>query len=301
MLTDWHGCYDDSWRGIIVSESFAHPAKMARGLLHRIVNRMLDDGWLRKGDIVGDPFGGIGTTGIMCSYHGLRSVSVELEPHFCDFARQNFAEHTRDWRYLGEPLPTVIQGDSRKFAALVPSLDGVITSPPYAECVKGAHGEQETAQESRDARQTPGGSLGQSQRHGGYGVSEWQIGALKDAGLNKVTSYWYAVREVYRQMLAVMKPGAVAAVVVKDYVKGRRRMPVADETAALLATVGFDVFEVTRCHVTKKLQAQLRLDGSLDKRTKDRKSFFRRIAEKRGSPPIDWECVIWCRKQQGAE
>ena len=26
LMTNWHGCYDDGWQGIIVPEAFAHPA-----------------------------------------------------------------------------------------------------------------------------------------------------------------------------------------------------------------------------------------------------------------------------------
>ena len=36
--------------------------------------------------------------------------------------------------------------------------------------------------------------------------------------------------------------------------------------------------------------------GKSDPIHKERKSFFRRLAEKKGSPPIDWEEVIWAIK-----
>jgi len=35
-VIDFHGCYDDNWRDYITPESFAHPAKFARGLVERI-------------------------------------------------------------------------------------------------------------------------------------------------------------------------------------------------------------------------------------------------------------------------
>ena len=37
-VDSWAGCYDDSWQGLITPESFSHPAKMARGLLDRILD-----------------------------------------------------------------------------------------------------------------------------------------------------------------------------------------------------------------------------------------------------------------------
>jgi acyl-CoA synthetase (AMP-forming)/AMP-acid ligase II len=47
---DWQGCYDDSWRELITDESFAQPAKMARGLIVRIFDHAFANGWFRTGD-----------------------------------------------------------------------------------------------------------------------------------------------------------------------------------------------------------------------------------------------------------
>lgn len=38
----WYGCYDDGWGDLITPESYAHPAKMARGLVYRIVKHGID-------------------------------------------------------------------------------------------------------------------------------------------------------------------------------------------------------------------------------------------------------------------
>ena len=64
-INKWHGCYDDGWQGIIVPEAFSHPAKMACGLTRRIFKHALSEGWIKPGDVVVDPFGGIGSTGII--------------------------------------------------------------------------------------------------------------------------------------------------------------------------------------------------------------------------------------------
>jgi hypothetical protein len=78
----WHGCYDGGWQGLLVPDAFAHPAKAARGLLARIFDELAEMGALRPGDIVVDPFGGIGTTGIIAASRGIRSALCELEPRF---------------------------------------------------------------------------------------------------------------------------------------------------------------------------------------------------------------------------
>ncbi|KKN49361.1 hypothetical protein LCGC14_0643370 [marine sediment metagenome] len=412
-ITNEYGLYDGSWKGVITPDSFQHPAKMPYGLLVWIIETGLERGYWQRGELLGDPFGGIGSTGIIGASHGLRVVLVELESRFVELAKQNFELHRHTWQQFGDPLPVIVQGDSREFARIVGevcgavtsppyaesvndsegnriqwekaqeggrnktlgraafgkvygqtpgqigslkagTLNAAITSPPYAESIKGDHKETETAAESRAKRNTPGGSLGQSQRHGGYGATEGNIGNLKEGAVDGcVTSppwakqmntggadgdrpgnlvrkwaesrgrnpdapnclakyeqygdspdnigntssqtYWQAMRQVYEQVYLALKPGAVFCAVLKDYVKNKQRVPLCDDTCALLTSVGFHVFERTRAWVVQETREPSLFGGEVVK-TKSRKSFFRRLAEAKGSPPIDWEEVIWCTK-----
>ena len=51
-MRQWHGCYEGGWNGLIVPEAFAHPAKMAYGLVNRIYDHAFEQGWLSEGDTV---------------------------------------------------------------------------------------------------------------------------------------------------------------------------------------------------------------------------------------------------------
>jgi len=118
-VDEWASCYDLSYRGIIVPEAFGHPAKMSRGLLTRILRHAKEEGWLWPGAIILDPFGGIGSTGILGAYEGYSVVCVELEQKFVDLAKQNIALHAKKLAALGCPQPVIIQGDSRNLQALL--------------------------------------------------------------------------------------------------------------------------------------------------------------------------------------
>ena len=83
--TIWTNCYDGSWKDVIVPEAFSHPAKMSYGLLKRILDHA--GAWLNKGDVIVDPFGGIGSTGILGAYEGYQVVCVELEQDFNRMAK----------------------------------------------------------------------------------------------------------------------------------------------------------------------------------------------------------------------
>lgn len=130
----WHGCYDEGWRDLIVPAAFAHPAKMGRGLVARIFDELFARGAVRRGAIVVDPFGGIGTTAIEGASRGVQVVCCELEPKFVALARENFQLHARDWSDMGRPLPQIVNGDSRQLRANVgPVLaECLVSSPPYA-------------------------------------------------------------------------------------------------------------------------------------------------------------------------
>jgi hypothetical protein len=67
------------------------------------------------------------------------------------------------------------------------SVDAILSSPPYAQTLKGDGTQAETAAESRAKRITEGGSLGQSQRTQGYG-SKGNLGNLKPGDVSAIIS-----------------------------------------------------------------------------------------------------------------
>lgn len=131
QVSEWAGCYDLQWSGFITKQSFAHPAKFSRGLIERIYDYMLQNERVSPGDVVGDPFGGVATGGIIAAYRGLNWIGVELEENFVNLGRGNINLHRGKLTYLTRPLPQLIQGDSRSFDLIV-KAHAIVTSPPYA-------------------------------------------------------------------------------------------------------------------------------------------------------------------------
>lgn len=412
-ILSWAGCYEESWRGLIVDDAFAHPAKFAPGLVRRIYGYMLERGWLAPGELVADPFGGIAGGGIVAAYLGLRWRGVELEPRFVELGGRNIALHAGKLAALGLPVPELVQGDSRGFAGIVGEAAGVLTSPPYGgeviharpskmavefhqgrQCATGLGsygsapgqiGDLPTGEVSAVVTPPPYAGSVESRGDGidwgkacergtrtagrgaiadGYGASNGQIGALpsgtvdgvvtsppwedqaegglrgtkfkdpaafaakmsaadgkngrhaaspearaaqlaRDAdrvygesegqiGVGAGETYWQAVATVYAQCLAALRVGGVLAVVLKDYVKGGKRVPLCDDTLRLLVSLGFEPLARAHAHLVKETTHH-GLFGKVTRKT-ERKSFFRRLAEKKGSPRIDWECVLFVRR-----
>lgn len=337
LAVDWHGCYDGNWRGLIVPKAYAHPAKFAPGLVARILDHGLEMEWWNPGDLLGDPFAGIGCGGIMCAFRGLRWVGVEMEEKFVDLAHRNFALHTHKWRGVGLPLPLIVQGDSREFAGIVGGLSAAVTSPPFASVEPC----QDRTFRINDGRKAPpqgqdgyGSSPGQignmpagtvdavvtsppwggeyGNAEGGNQICKGRVGKPGDLTAGKTvlggghapgqignsagTTYWQAVAEVYAQCALALKPGGIMAVVIKDYVKKGNRVPLCDQTLELLTRLGFEPVERIRAWLVEERRTS-GLFGEIVRR-KERKSFFRRLAEKKGSPRIDWEEVLVVRNQE---
>lgn len=106
IVDDWHNLYGESWTGEIVPDSFAHPAKYSRGLIRHIYRHMEGEGWLSEGDVVLDPFGGVGLGGIDSTRNGLRWIGLELERDFVIMCHRTFHELARKewciWCICGE-------------------------------------------------------------------------------------------------------------------------------------------------------------------------------------------------------
>ena len=135
-VTQWHGCYDDSWNGVLVPDAFAHPAKFAPGLISRILRHMLERGYIAPGDSIVDPFGGIAAGGYWAMLLGLHWTGVELEPRFVELGRRNIAKWQHDLRMLNGRLGSarLVEGDSRRLVEVVGGgMGAAVSSPPFGE------------------------------------------------------------------------------------------------------------------------------------------------------------------------
>ena len=184
METKWHKCYDDGWQGIIAPEAFSHPAKMAYGLLKRILSHAFTQGWLSEGDVIIDPFGGIGSTGILGAYEGYQVVCCELEAKFVKLAEQNFELHKDAWVEFGNPYPVILQGDSRQLCQIVEKADCIVASPPFCES-SGAMAKPETYKGFQHV-----GSVKHkgNDTKAGYGQTPGQLGSMKPGKVDMVVS-----------------------------------------------------------------------------------------------------------------
>lgn len=453
---DWYGLYSDGWGDDIVPDAYSHPAKYARGLIRQIYRYALEQGYLKAGDHVVDPFGGVALGSLDAARYGLNWTGVELEEKFValgnaniDLWRGRYAPHFPGW---GEAR--LLQGDSRQLCRVIGDAAAVVSSPPYAYSVnqrgngidtskfkgndstrdfgngrsnvetdmhygstpgqlgsmrEGSYaavvtsppfGEQVSGggiaaslagtsdyqttieragpgckaqgyvrqgtsagnlaalkaddtgyaaavssppyadqlnnwNEGAGARFDPAGHPGNPNKRSsdnGYGVTDGNLGhmsacvssppyegSIDDApgnknwhgampgnikndpfygasagqvGIETGETFWSAAALIVGQVYQVLKPGGYTFWVCKNFVRNKKIVPFSDQWQALCEAHGFVTTERIRAWVVEDNGTQGNMFGDDKVLRKERKSFFRRLAEKNGSPRIDWEDVI---------
>lgn len=189
---DWIGCFEGNWKGLITPKAFQHPAKWSHSLLVRCIQHAKANLWVKDGDVVVDPFGGVGCGGVMCAFRGLQWVGIELEKKFFDLANENFDLHRRNWEASRKPIPNMIHGNSKDIFKLFKQANLIVSSPPYADVIKGGQTEKEPISVSKKKIKI-GGYLGASQRYEGYGLTDGNLSKLVTGDLRLVLSsppYW---------------------------------------------------------------------------------------------------------------
>jgi len=119
-----------------------------------------------------------------------------------------------------------------------------------------------------------------------YGNTSGQLG--QESG----STFWQAARIILEQTYQVLAPGAHAIFVVKAFVRKKKLVDFPGQWQALCESVGFVTLHKHRAWLVEDRGSQHTIFGEIEHRSVERKSFFRRLAERKGSPRIDWETVL---------
>jgi HTH-type transcriptional regulator/antitoxin HigA len=113
-------------------------------------------------------------------------------------------------------------------------------------------------------------------------------------------TFWSAARTIVEQLYMVLRPGAHAVFVLKAFVRNGQIVDFPGQWQALCESVGFVTLHEHHAMLTEERGTQIGLDGERHTKKVERKSFFRRLAESKGSPRIDYETVICTVKAEEA-
>ena len=112
------------------------------------------------------------------------------------------------------------------------------------------------------------------------------------ASLGIGETFWSAAREIVQQCFLALKPGGHAIFVCKNFVRKGEIVQFSQQWARLCEAVGFELICWHYALLSRSGGVQVLIDGTEHEKIIWHKSFFRRLGEKNGAPPIDWEDII---------
>jgi len=177
----------------------AHGAVFPLKLAERMITLYSD-----VGDLIVDPFAGIGTTNVAALRLGRPSIGMELNPLFAGEAISWLAE---EGNLLSYAECKIVNDDCRKISEYVEqdSVQLSFTSPPYADFIQRSIADRKkTHKKSRIV-------LDNNSRVQQYSQS------VSDFGNLNYESFLGNVKDLFRSLLGLTKIGGYSAWVVKDY------------------------------------------------------------------------------------
>jgi DNA modification methylase len=126
MIGVWEFTYEKK----DVRDKSIHPAVFPIALPKKAIRL-----FTHRGEIVLDPFCGIGTTMIGATETSRHSIGIELNKSYCDYAMKRLQQkNIESFAKNIEIYNTIINADIRNIKNFIPenSIDLIVTSPPYA-------------------------------------------------------------------------------------------------------------------------------------------------------------------------
>jgi DNA modification methylase len=211
------------WRDITKTPEewkLRHPAMFPEQLAERLINIYTKD----KGEVIFDPFLGIGST-IKAAYRlGKKGVGIDLNPEYCAVAAKRATQLQSDI-FNGSPKelfkPEVFHTDSRSLDKFLKpeSVDLVITSPPYWDILN-----MRRTVDEKEIRK--------------YSNSDKDIGNISD-----YEQFLQDLKTIYKKVYDVMKPNKRCCCVVMDIRKKDKFYPLHEDQTRIMREIGFDLEE----------------------------------------------------------
>ncbi|MFY9258827.1 MAG: site-specific DNA-methyltransferase [Dethiobacteria bacterium] len=195
-----------------------HPAAFPLELARRCIEIFT----AAPGEVVLDPFAGIGTTLLGACNLGRRGVGFEIYEHYLELFEQRLCSGEAGPAEPRFPRPQLYHDDALHLGHYLEpdSVDFILTSPPYWNIL--------LAKRSADRR-----------RQRDYGEHPADLGRADD-----YQSFLDGVTAVFREAYAILKPGRACVVVVMDLRKKNRFYPLHMDLATALQPVGFRLEDI---------------------------------------------------------
>ena len=197
-----------------------HPAMFPQLLVEKLIKIYTKN----PGEIILDPFLGIGST-VKAAYNlGKRGIGFDLNKDYCEIAKSR-SKILETGELLGDKIkrfePEIYCEDSRNILKhLKPnSVDLVVTSPPYWDILN-----MKRTADNKEKRN--------------YSESKMDLGNIND-----YESFLQDLKSVYQEVYKVLKPNKRCCSVVMDIRKKDKFYPLHEDQTRIMKEIGFELEE----------------------------------------------------------
>ncbi|HEB65404.1 MAG TPA: site-specific DNA-methyltransferase [Chloroflexi bacterium] len=188
-----------------------HPAKFPETLAQEFI-----EFFTKRGQVVLDPMAGTGSALVAALRAGRHSFGIELNPQYAEIARQVIAgERAALGESADELRAEIITGDASRIAEhvreyAIPTIDYVLTSPPYWDMLHARGAETQKKRRSEDELDVV------------YSDDPRDLGNLHD-----YEQFLDTLVGIYAALKPYLKPRAYLTIIVKNVKKGGVIYPLA--------------------------------------------------------------------------
>lgn len=211
------------WRDISKNSEerkLKHPAMFPQQLVARLISIYTKN----PGEVILDPFMGIGSTLKAAHNLGKKGIGFDLNKDYCKIAESRVTKNEESENYnkkLKRFEPEIYCKDSRTLLKhLQPnSVDLVVTSPPYWDILN-----MKRSADMKDSRN--------------YSDSKKDLGNIND-----YEAFLQDLKSVYAEVYKVLKPNKRCCCVVMDIRKKDKFYPLHEDQTRIMREIGFELEE----------------------------------------------------------
>ncbi len=202
-----------------VRDKDIHPAVFPIGLPSKCIQIMT-----HKGELVLDPFAGIGTTLVAARDLGRNSIGFDLKNEYVEFAKKRLGQQN-----LQSTQQTMICDDANNISNYIEenTVSLCVTSPPYAHMLNKARLNKSMRSDTRNNKH--------------FKKVQQYSDDPRDLGTMNHDLFSEALTNIYKGILPLMKPRAHCVVNVNDVWWNNKRIPTHVYTIKALEKAGFEL------------------------------------------------------------
>jgi len=180
-----------------------------------------------KGELVLDPFSGIGTTLMAARDLDRNAVGFDLNQKYIDFTKERLSQLKID--YGDDTKQIAICDDAINISKYLKknSVSLFVTSPPYADML--------------NHKRLNKSIRGDLRKNNHFNKIQQYSNNPRDLGTMKIEEYTKALAQIYKKILPLLKPKAHCVININDLWKNNHRYPTHAHIIEAMEKVGYEL------------------------------------------------------------